>query len=233
MSKLEPKSVKVYKPEIMNCPKCGTKLIYTYTVSNKVVQFSSGRIMKIKNMGYKCPKCLDGLVYMSATAHKMSFKGYTYSAKVVCMIDELKSKHKSRDEICDLLISSGLEISDRNVDILHKKIKEFMNQDYDTKIKDSYKRQMELFNEIRICVDLITINSTYYIILYDYFNGDILALFKSDELNQEVVNSLLGDYINDKYNITYIVTVRPFVNFYQMLKSIAPSKCRMISFAKF
>ena len=132
MSKVEPKSVKVYKPEIMNCPKCGTKLVYVYTVSNKVIQFSSGRIMKIKNMGYKCPSCNDDLVYMSATAHKMSFKGCTYSAKVVCMIDELKSKHKSRDEICDILISKGLEISDRNVDILYKKLNDYINQDYDS-----------------------------------------------------------------------------------------------------
>ena len=40
MSKVEAKSVKVYKPEIMNCPKCGTKLVYVYTVSNKVIHFS-------------------------------------------------------------------------------------------------------------------------------------------------------------------------------------------------
>ncbi len=233
MSKVEPKSVKVYKPEIMNCPKCGTKLVYVYTVSNKVIQFSSGRIMKIKNMGYKCPSCNDDLVYMSATAHKMSFKGCTYSVKVVCMIDELKSKHKSRDEICDILISKGLEISDRNVDILYKKLNDYINQDYDSIIFESYKRQLDTFNEIRICVDLISINDTYYILLYDYFNGDILAIWKTYSLDANNLNNLLGKYINDKLNITYIVTVRPIVYFHQIIKSMAPSKCKMLSFAKF
>ena len=233
MSKVEAKSVKVYKPEIMNCPKCGTKLVYVYTVSNKVIQFSSGKVMKIKNMGYKCPCCNDGLVYMSATAHKMSFKGYTYSAKVVCMIDELKSKHKSRDEICDILISKGLEISDRNVDILYKKLNEYINQDYDSIIKASYQRQMDTFNEIRICVDLVTINDTYYIILYDYFNGDILGLWKTSSLDVNNLKKLLGEYINDKLRITYIVTVRPIVYFHQIIKSMAPVKCKMLSFAKF
>lgn len=233
MSKIEPKSVKVYKPEIMTCPKCNTKLVYTYTVSNKVIQFSSGRIMKIKNMGYKCPLCQDGIVYMSATAHKMSFKGYTYSAKVICMIEDLKSRHISRDIICDKLISSGLEISDRNVDILYKKIKEYMNQDYDSIIKASYKRQMDLFNEIRICLDLITINDNYYIIMYDYFNGDILAIWKEKELNENSIKELLKNYINKEFKITYIVTVRPHINFHQFVKKIAPKETKFISFAKF
>ena len=233
MSKVEAKSVKVYKPEIMNCSKCGTKLVYVYTLSNKVIQFSSGRIMKIKNMGYKCPSCNDGIVYMSATAHKMSFKGCTYSVKVVCMIDDLKSKHKSRDEICDTLISKGLEISDRNVDILYKKINEYINQDYDSIIKESYKNQMDSFGEIRLCVDLITINNTYYIILYNYFKGDILALWKTNSIDEENVKNILGKYINDQYNITHVVTVRPVVNFHQIIKTLVPSKCKMLSFAKF
>lgn len=233
MSKIEPKAVKVYKPEIMTCPKCNSKLVYTYTVSNKVIQFSSGRIMKIKNMGYKCPNCNDGIVYMSATAHKMSFKGYTYSAKVICMIEELKSKHISRDEICDQLISNGLEISDRNVDILYKKIKEYMNQDYDSIIKASYKRQMDLYDEIRICLDLITINESYYIIMYDYFNGDILAIWKIHKLDEDSVRELLNKYINDSFKITYIVTVRSHINFYQFVKKLASSTTKFLSFSKF
>jgi hypothetical protein len=149
------------------------------------------------------------------------------------MIDELKSKHKSRDEICDILISKGLEISDRNVDILYKKLNEYINQDYDSIIKASYQRQMDTFNEIRICVDLVTINDTYYIILYDYFNGDILGLWKTSSLDVNNLKKLLGDYINDKLKITYIVTVRPIVYFHQIIKSMAPVKCKMLSFAKF
>ena len=78
--KVKAKAVKIYKPEIMLCPRCKNSLKYVYTVSNRVVQFSSGKIFRIKNMGYKCPNCNDN-VFFSLTALKLAFKGYTYSAK--------------------------------------------------------------------------------------------------------------------------------------------------------
>ena len=98
------KAVKVYKPEIMVCPKCKSPIKYVYTVSNKKVQFSSGKIFRIKNMGYKCPKCNDD-VYFSLTATKLALKGHTYSAKVACMIEYYKSLGYSRDKICDILLN--------------------------------------------------------------------------------------------------------------------------------
>ena len=65
--KINAKAVKVYKPEILTCPKCGNNLKYVYTISNRVVQFSSGKAFRIKNLGYKCSLCNDN-VYFSLTA---------------------------------------------------------------------------------------------------------------------------------------------------------------------
>ena len=53
----EERAVKVYKPEILECPKCNSKLKYCYTISNKVIQFTSSKAFRIKNLGYKCPNC--------------------------------------------------------------------------------------------------------------------------------------------------------------------------------
>ena len=69
---------KVYKPEILACPICKSKLAYCYTISNKLVYFTSGKRMRIKNLGYKCPNCEDDTVYVSQTANKLCFKGYSY-----------------------------------------------------------------------------------------------------------------------------------------------------------
>ena len=126
--KLETKVVKIYKPEILLCPKCKEKLKYTYTVSNKVVQFTSGKAVRIKNMGYLCKNCNDGNVYFSQTATKLCFKGYTYSAKTVCMIDYYKNQGLSRDAICDILTQKGFYISDRNVFIFLYNISTFLSE---------------------------------------------------------------------------------------------------------
>ena len=232
MSKVEPKAIKVYKPEIMECPKCNSKLTFAYTASNKVIQFSSGKIIKIKNMAYKCLNCNDGNIYSSLTAHKMSFKGYTYSTKVICTIEYYKSIHKSREEICDMLAGKDVEISDRNVDIIYKKIKSIMALDYDTLIKESYERQMKEFNEIRVAVDLVTINQAYYVIYYDYFNGDILALWKADGLDDPKLHELLKKYLANP-NIKYVITVRPQSKLYGILKTYSPNTSKFLSFAKF
>ena len=45
MTKLKENLCKSYKPEILNCPFCKTKLIYKHAVSNKVIQFSNGRFI--------------------------------------------------------------------------------------------------------------------------------------------------------------------------------------------
>lgn len=233
MSKIEPLAAKIYKPEILSCAKCGGSLKYCYTISNKVVQFTSGKIFRIKNLGYNCPCCNDKNVYFSQTATKLCFKGYTYSAKVVCMIDYYKIYHLGREEICDILASKGVEISDRNIDILHKKFKSFYDMDYEAKILNAYERMMNEFNTIRLSIDYITLNEKCYIIIYDYFNGSILALWRFNGLNDPSLTETLSKFINPNYNISVIVSVRGVSKFYPVLKSLGSNKIKYMAFCKF
>ncbi|MBR6072064.1 MAG: hypothetical protein IKP77_04445 [Acholeplasmatales bacterium] len=230
--KIKPKAVKVYKPEIMVCPKCGNNLKYVYTVSNRGVQFSSGKVFRIKNMGYKCPKCNDYL-YFSLTALKLAFKGYTYSAKVCCMIDYYKCKGYTRDRICDILADSDIEISDRNIDIIGNKVKSYVDCDYDKAILDAYRDMNDKFGEIRVCFDLVTIDKCLYFIYYSYFSGDILAIWKTDSADSEFIKEIIKKYINSNYNITTILTIRPQFRFYSVLKENIPSNVKLMSYSKF
>ena len=231
--KIKEAGCKIYKPEILICPICKSKLKYCYTLSNKVIQFSSGRIIRIKNLGYKCPLCND-TVYFSQAANKFAFKGYTYSAKIACYIAYYKELHYGRESICDILSNKGIEISDRNIDIIYKKFISYLNMDYDLKIKEAYKNMLDKYNEIRLSIDYITIENKNYVIMYDFFTGDILMIIDFNGLNDPKMNNILQKYINDEYNITTIFTVRSFVSSFQpYLKSIAPKRCKFYAFAKF
>lgn len=231
--KIEESAVKIYKPEILICPKCNNQLQYCYTISNKVVQFTSGKFFRIKNLGYTCSNCLDKKVYFSQTANKLSFKGYTYSSKIICMIDYYKNKGIGREGICDLLANKGIEISDRNVDVIHKKFLSFYNHDYDLIIKDAYNKMLDEYNEIRIAIDLITVNEIYYIILYDYFTGEKLAIWKINDLYDGRLEEIMSRYINMNYNISVIATIRNINRFVPFLKSLTKEGTKFIAFSKF
>ena len=230
--KVKAKAVKIYKPEIMLCPVCNNNLKYVYTVSNRVVQFSSGKIFRIKNMGYKCPQCNDN-VFFSLTALKLAFKGYTYSAKLSCMVEYYKSKNMTREKICDMFAENDIEISDRNIDMIYNKVKSYLDMDYDTKITEAYSDMMDKFKEIRICLDVITVEKTVYIVMYSYFSGDIIALWKFDSIDNEKIPELLRKYCDNKYNITTIVTVRPQFKFYGIVKENVPARIKLMSYSKF
>ncbi len=233
--KIEEIASKIYKPEILICPVCGGTLKYRYTVSNKVVQFTSGKYFRIKNLGYGCPNCNDSNIYFSQTANKLCFKGYTYSAKIVCMIAYYKSKHLGREGICDILASKGIEISDRNIDILYKKYNEIVNQDYDKTIFESYRHMMEKYNEIRLSIDLITVNEKYFVIMYDYFTSEKLALWEFQGLSDSSFESTLSKYLNKDLKITVIASIRNTKEgkFLPVLKKLVPNDTKFIAYTKF
>lgn len=225
-------ATKIYKPELLTCPKCNSNLKYVYAISNKVVNFSSGKQIRIKNLGYKCPLCND-VVYFSQTANKLAIKGYKYSAKVMCNIDYLKNKHKSREVICDILNSKGIDISDRNVDILYNKFKDYLHISHE-KIFEAYKIMLNNFNEIRLSIDLITINEIVYIIFYDFFTGDVLSIFKFNGLTDPILIETLSKYLNKDLKITVIFSVRSHVSkFVSILKELVSGDVKFYSFLKF
>ena len=233
MSKLTSKVTKVYKPEVLKCPYCGDKIKFRFVASNKIVQFSNGKIIRIKNMVYGCDKCNNNEVYPSLTAIKLAFKGYTYSSKIICRIDYYKGIHVSIEKISSMLEEKGVIVSDRNVDILHKKFLELFNQDKESNMKQAYDDMLNKYGFINLSIDCITVNDCYYIIFYNFFNGDQLGIWKFNDLYGEELKNLLTKYINEEYNIKLIITSGVRSKFRALLRSIAPKSIKLKSYVKF
>lgn len=224
---------KNYKPEILCCPICGNKLSYRHAVSNKVVHFSSGKTFKIRNLGYGCDECKDKKIYVSQTANKLSFKGYTFSAKVACMIYYYKNKGYGREYICDLLSTKGVEMSDRNVDIIYNKVKQLFMLNPDDTIPNAYNNMLENYNQIRLSIDIITIDSTVFLLIYDFFSTELLVIKEFNTTKDERLKEFLCRYINKDLKITVITSIRREGYFIPMLKSICPSFTKIIPYQKF
>ena len=233
MSKLTANVTKVYKPEVLKCPYCGRKIKFRYVASNKIVQFSNGRFIRVKNMVYGCDYCNNDEVYPSLTATKLAFKGYTYSSKIICMIDYYKNLHLSREKISTLLEDKGIILSDRNVDIIYKKFQELYNMDKEGNIDRAYKDMMDKYGFINLSIDFITVCDTYYIIFYNFFTGEMLGIFKFTDLNGPELRGLLTKYINENYNIKVIITAGVRSKFRALLREIAPATVRLKSYVKF
>ena len=224
---------KNYKPEILQCPICKGKLVYKHAVSNKVVHFSSGKTFRIRNLGYGCSQCNDKNIYVSQTANKLSLKGSTYSTKVNLMIYYFKQKGLGREVICDILLSKGIEISDRNVDVIYRKINSLFKLDPDVTFKKAYDDMLEKYNYINLSIDVITICQTVYLIVYDYFSCDILVIKEFNTTKDPNIKEFLSKYINPSLNINLIASIRKDANFIPMLKSICPENTKFISYQKF
>ena len=198
---------KVYKPEILSCPICNSKLTYCYTVSNKLVYFTSGKRMRIKNLGYKCENCANQ-TYVSQTANKLCFKGYSYSVKLVATIALMKEQGYSRDNICDFLYNKGIEISDRNIGNLCIKFKEFCMLDFKANVKEAYKKMIDKFGQIRLSIDMVKVFDEYIVFVYDYFSTDLLGVKRIKETETEELSLFLSSFLNPEINITVISTIR-------------------------
>lgn len=224
---------KYYKPEILICPKCGSKLVYRHSVSSKFIYFTNGKHRHVCNLGYSCSACQDNQIYFSQTANKLAFKGYTYSAKIVCLIAILKENHKSREEICDYFFTKNIEISDRNIDNLYEKYLQCINYDYQERLTTAYARMLEEFGQIRLSIDLITVLGNYFIIVYDYFSSDILSFVRFESWNEEEVRAFLSHMIQRDLNITVIASIRKDAFFIPLLKSLCPPHTKFISYTKY
>lgn len=243
MSKLDILGTKVYKPEILTCPFCNSKLIYKHTVSNKVIQFSSGKKFCIRNLGYGCPNCNDGRIYFSSTASKMAFKGYTYSTKLIGSILYSKEIGLSRYSIASNLLKANIIISDRNVDNIYNHFKEYLNKNYDEIITSEYNEMINEYGRICISIDLVGVsykigegNLARIICIRNYFNNNILGFYmldfvdgKIDELEER---KILNKYLNNP-KIKYVVTVRRIFPFYRLVKQMLPNGANLLEFAKF
>lgn len=226
---------KVYKPEISRCPLCGSKLKYRYTVSNKVIQFSSGAFIRVKNLGYSCTndECIDNrVIYSSQTASKLCTKGYTYSSKILAYIVVMKQLKFSREQICDKLAFMGVEISDRNIDIINEKFEEKLHIDYKKNIELEYEYMIKHYGQVRLSVDALSVENIRVISVRDSFNNHQIGLHFIDMEDDETLIKILHDYLDDE-NIKAITTVRSFTDIFKVIEKVVNREMKYYYFEKF
>ena len=225
---------KVYKPEFEYCPLCGAKLKYRHTISNKQVHFYSGTEIRIKNLGYSCTNeaCTDNkIIYSSQTAAKFCPKGYTYSAKVLSYIVVLKDKKISREEICNRLALKGIEISDRNVDMIYDHFKELSNKDYRRNIEICYNEMINRYNKILLSIDSLIVDDYRTMTVRSAFNNEIIGFHIIPKNDTELVLKLLNEYVsNDK--IDSITTTRRQTSFFSLVEKAVARPMKYYYFLK-
>ncbi|MDE5565571.1 MAG: hypothetical protein K2I77_01170 [Anaeroplasmataceae bacterium] len=224
---------KNYKPEILYCPICNNKLAYRYSISNKLIYFTSGKKMRIRNLGYSCLKCQNPTIYFSQTANKFTLRNYTYSIKIICTIAKFKEKKMSREEICDYFYSKNIEISDRNVDNLYKAFLKLMAIDEKTTIPKAYEEMLSQYHQIRLSIDLVTVSESAFVIVYDYFTGLPLAFKRFNTILDPNLELFLSSFLSKDKNITVIASIRKDDVFIPLLKRLCPNSTRFIAFNKF
>lgn len=222
---------KNYKPEIAFCPKCNRKLVYRYPISDKVVQFSNGKKIRIKNLAYGCPSCR--WVFVSQTANKLSLKGYTYSTKIACMVDDYKKKHWSRETICDFFAGKNIEISDRNIDMLYHKMQKLLALDGAVTIPSAYQKMIDRFSTIRLAVDLISLEERRYVLVYDFFTADLLAIRCFWTLDDPDLKVFLERFLKKDLPISMIVSIRKDAQLVPLMRQLCPPTTKFLSFNKF
>ena len=223
---------KVYKPEILTCPICNSKLVYCYTVSNKNVYFLNGKNIRIKNLGYKCSSCDDETTHVSQSASRYCFKGYSYTVKVVSAIAILKEQGKSRDYICDYLYNKGVEISDRNVGNLYLKFNELMNLDYVKVINEAYDNMMNKYNQIRLTINMVKVLDENVVFVFDSFTSEVLAIKRFKENKEDAMQEFFSTFLNKDLNISHIFTIRRDQLLHPVLRGLCPKNTKFIPFVK-
>ena len=108
-----------YRPEVTDCPHCGTALRWSHPVWAKAIQFLSGP-EHVTNLGFRCGNstCVFGrTVYRSARAEARQVHGHGYGLDVLVRIGYLRfSEHRTREEIWRRLHEEhGVVISERHV----------------------------------------------------------------------------------------------------------------------
>jgi hypothetical protein len=111
-----------YRPELRQCPHCGTPLAYSHPVWRKTLQSLTG-IAHVTSLGYRCPQaaCAFGrTVYRSARAEARQVRGSGYGLDVVVRIGHLRfTEHRTRAEIWrELDTHTPVAISERHVENL-------------------------------------------------------------------------------------------------------------------
>lgn len=175
-----PKESKYFRPEIDDCPHCGTKLEYCHSVSNKTITTLDG-VYKVVNMGYRCNnnQCSkSGAVYRSAEAENMSMKYLTFGIDVLALVGQLRFKeHKTIGEIASELELRGVKTTERNVQKLYERYALLLRASVETHAKEILQKVSDEYSGIILSIDGVQPekgNETLYVIR-EVLSGTVLA----------------------------------------------------------
>jgi len=77
-----------FRPEVSQCPQCGTSLSRLYTLWDKIIVTMEGRI-HVFNQAYHCPRPTCShfpIIYRSDAAERLSPKGGSFSFDLIIHI---------------------------------------------------------------------------------------------------------------------------------------------------
>jgi hypothetical protein len=107
-----------FRPEVSQCPQCGTSLSRLYTLWDKIIVTMEGRI-HVFNQAYHCPSptCSHApIIYRSEAADRLAPKGSSFSFGLIIHIGWWRFwEHQTLDEIQAKLRDRHLPVSRRHI----------------------------------------------------------------------------------------------------------------------
>jgi hypothetical protein len=93
---------RTYRPEIEQCPGCGSRLRRYGTLSRRTVITLEG-VIRVTHCGYRCPNSSCATrerSYRSARADGLALPGFTFGLDMVVLVGQLRlGQHQTQDEI--------------------------------------------------------------------------------------------------------------------------------------
>ncbi|MED4569806.1 transposase [Brevibacillus agri] len=200
-----------FRPEIQNCPHCGTKLKRHHTAWKKNIITLSG-VIQAWSMAYACRNsdCLHPKTYYkSAEAELLSMKHTSYGFDVLALVGQLRfQQHMTIGEITKELNQRGIATSERNSQRLYERYLTLLRASVTDHIKQALKQVVTDHGGIMISMDGVQPekgNETLYVIR-GIFSGTILSAQNLKSSSAEELKKLILPVIELGFPIIGIVT---------------------------
>jgi len=203
---------KVYfRPELRNCPHCGTKLKRSHNAWNKKISMLTG-VIHAWSMAYACSNesCSHvGVAYKSAEAEALSMKHSSYGYDVLCLVGELRFKqHRTCKEIADALNERGVVTSERYAQTLYERYQTLLAASLDDHVRQCLAETTAQNGGIILSMDGVQPekgNEMLYVIR-EVFSGTILAAQNMKSGAAAELRTLIDPIIEMGYPIVGIVS---------------------------
>ena len=115
----------------------------------------------------------------------------------------------------------------------YKKVLAFFDINPDVSIFKAYDDMLADFNEIRLSIDVITIENSVFILIYNFFSSELLCIKEFSSIKDPLIKEFFSKYINENLKLSVVISIRKDMFFIPMLKSICPANTKFIAYQKF